>query len=234
MSARDRLAVVSQGSRASIEARLGYQFEDANLLGAALTHGSIGRRSMDYQRLEFLGDRVLGLAVAHALYDQHNADAEGQLAMRLSSLVRGEQCAAVGEALGLEEFIIVGATEKIKGVQRTRSILGDVVEALIGAIYLDAGWDVARDFVLRHWEPLIAQGSTAEKDAKTFLQEWALARSFSLPRYEVVSRTGPDHRPEFTVALSVGKLDRIEGRGANKQSAEMDAARNLLARESLR
>jgi ribonuclease III len=234
MGARDRLAVVSQGSRASVEARLGYQFRDASLLSAALTHGSIGRRSVDYQRLEFLGDRVLGLAVAHALFDQHVADAEGQLAMRLSSLVRGEQCAAVGEALGLEEFIIVGATEKIKGVQRTRSILGDVMEALIGAIYLDAGWDVARDFVLRHWEPLIAQGSTAEKDAKTFLQEWALARSLSLPRYEVIARTGPDHRPEFTVALSVGKLDRIEGRGTNKQAAEMDAARNLLARESLR
>ncbi len=232
--ARDRLASVPPDSLAAVEELIGHRFKDASLLRAALTHGSIGRRSVDYQRLEFLGDRVLGLTVAHALFDLHSGEAEGQLAMRLSALVRGEQCAAIGEALGLEDFIIVGATEKLKGVQKTRSIMGDVVEAIIGAVYLDAGWEAARAFVLKHWASLITSGSTAEKDAKTFLQEWALARSLALPRYEIASRTGPDHRPEFTITLTVGKLEVIEGKGSSKQLAEMDAAGKFIAREGLR
>jgi ribonuclease III len=216
------------------EAQLGLHFNDPSLLLQALTHGSSGRKSVDYQRLEFLGDRVLGLVIADLIYQQGKDETEGQMAVRHSALVRGEQCATIGEALRLDELIIVGATEKAKGVQRTRSIIGDVVEAVIGAIYVDGGIDPARQFIERHWQPLMDAGSLQTKDPKTFLQEWALARAMALPRYDIKLRTGPEHLPEFTVALSVGRLSPIEGRGRSKQSAEMDAAQNFLVREGLR
>jgi ribonuclease III len=229
MAAADISATIS-----SVERILDYQFGDKVLAHRALTHGSSGRKSDDYQRLEFLGDRVLSLVVAELLYRLHSDENEGQMATRHSALVKGEACAAVGEKLGLHDHIFVGASEKLKGVQKTRSIVGDVVEALIGAIYLDGGLEAARAFINRHWAELIEMPDVTVKDAKTFVQEWALARAMPLPRYEVTSRTGPEHLPEFTVVLTVGRYGGSEGRGPSKRAAEMSAAGAFLAREGIR
>jgi ribonuclease III len=214
--------------------RLGYDFKDPQLLDHALTHGSLPKASDNYERLEFLGDRVLGLVIAEALYRQHGRDREGKLAARHSTLVRGELCADVAEKLGLSEIVKVGVAEKRLGVNRMRSILGDVMEAVIGAVYMDAGMDVARHFVLRHWAEHLQKPETARKDAKTFVQEWVLARGTSLPLYEVTERSGPEHQPEFTVRLTVAKFGQAEGRGRSKQIAEMAAAQNFIESGKLR
>ncbi len=218
----------------SLVHRIGYRFRDDQLLKVALTHGSSNRRATDYQRLEFLGDRVLSLVIADALYRQHSEENEGQMATRHSALVRGETCADIGNALGIAEFIIVGVSEKRKGVQHMRSVIGDVVEALIGAIYLDGGFDAAQTFIMKGWTDALAKPSALEKDPKTFLQEWALGRALSLPRYEIRGRTGPEHQPEFTVGLVVGTFLAVEGKGPSRQSAEMAAASAFLSREGLR
>jgi ribonuclease III len=214
--------------------RLGYAFNDMTLVRMALTHGSSHRMAKDYQRLEFLGDRVLGLVMAELLYRQHANEREGQMATRHSSLVKGEVCAEIADQLGLGDFIIVGVTEKRMGVQRVKSVLGDVLEAVIGAVYLDGGLEAARVFIERLWKDVLLRPTALEKDPKTFLQEWALGRAMALPRYEIKARSGPEHAPEFTVALMVGKFLPADGKGASRQSAEMSAARNFLAREGLR
>ena len=213
---------------------LGYEFADAALLEQALTHGSLPGTSPNYERLEFLGDRVLGLVIAEALYRQHGTEKEGKLAARHSTLVRGEACADVAEKLGLADIVKVGVAEKKLGVNRTRTLLGDVMEAIIGAIYMDGGMDAARDFVLRNWADILKKPETARKDAKTFLQEWLLARGTALPLYEVIARTGPEHQPEFTVRLTAGKHGQAEGKGRSKQVAEMEAAQNFIAAKELR
>jgi ribonuclease-3 len=221
-------------SNRELTEKTGYSFQNETLLKVALTHGSSNRKADDYQRLEFLGDRVLSLVIAEALFRQHEAENEGQMATRHSSLVRGDACAEVGMRIGIGEYVIVGTTERKKGVQHMQSVVGDVVEAFIGAIYIDGGFDKARDFVMRFWADALAQPQAIEKDPKTFLQEWALGRALSLPRYEIKGRTGPEHQPEFTVALAVGKFDAAEGKGPSRQSAEMAAAKMFLSREGLR
>jgi ribonuclease III len=217
-----------------LERVIGYHFNDPVLCEHALTHGSRQSKRADYQRLEFLGDRVLSLVIADDLFRRFSVEQEGQLAARLSQLVRGETCAAVGQALGLDQFIIVGQVEKSKGVQRIASVLGDVVEALIGALYLDGGLEVARSFILRWWNDLLIKSPADLKDAKTFVQEWALARAMPLPLYEVVGREGPEHAPVFTISLKVGPHDHATGVGASKQAAEMAAATAFIIREGLR
>ncbi len=219
---------------AELSERLGYSFKDHALVRMALTHGSSHRKAVDYQRLEFLGDRVLGLIIAEMLYLQHGDETEGQMATRHSALVKGEMCAEIADKIGLEDFIIVGATEKRLGVQRVRSVLGDVLEALVGAIYLEGGIRPAQEFIKHHWAAALLRPTALEKDPKTYLQEWALARALPLPRYDIVARTGPEHAPEFTVSLAVGKFHLTDGKGASRQSAEMSAARNFLMREGLR
>lgn len=213
---------------------LGYGFRDAKLFEQALTHGSLPKASDNYERLEFLGDRVLGLVIAEALYRQHGGEREGKLAARHSTLVRGDMCADVAEKLGLAEIVKVGVAEKKLGVNKMRSILGDVMEAIIGAIYMDGGMDAARDFVLKHWAVHLAKPETARKDAKTFVQEWVLARGAALPVYEVTARVGPEHQPEFTVKLSVGKYGEAHGSGRSKQIAEMAAAQQFIEASGLR
>ena len=221
-------------AHSKLEERLGYKFEREGLLDAALTHGSQQKAETDYQRLEFLGDRVLNLVIADELYLRYPDEKEGQLAARLSLLVRAEACARVGEALALGEFIVVGPVERKKGVQRMASVLSDVTEALIGALYLDGGLDVARSFILTHWQAMLTQAPESLKDAKTFVQEWALGRGLPLPAYEVQKREGPDHAPRFTILLQVGQLAPSQGQGTSKQLAEMDAASAFIAREGLR
>jgi ribonuclease III len=217
-----------------LEDLTGHQFKNPVLCEHAFTHGSKQSKRADYQRLEFLGDRVLSLVIADALYSRFNTEQEGMLAARLSQLVRGETCALVGQRLGLDQFIIVGQVEKSKGVQRISSVMGDVVEALIGALYLDGGLEIARAFILKNWDEMLSKSPADNRDSKTFVQEWALARAYQLPLYEVVKREGPEHAPVFTISLKVGSCEFAQGAGASKQAAEMAAAAAFIAREGLR
>ena len=219
---------------AKLSDRLGYVFGDADLLQQALTHGSSGRKAKDYERLEFLGDRVLSLVIADQLYRDYRKEKEGKLAARHSAIVRGDVCAAVGEAMGLHDFIKVGDTEKKSGVHKMKSVLGDVVEAVIGAIYIDGGLEAARKVILYFWKDALEHPDSVQKDAKTFVQEWALAQSLSLPRYELAGRQGPEHKPQFTVRLHIEKYNEAQGMGPTKQAAEMAAASAFIAREQLR
>jgi ribonuclease-3 len=214
--------------------RLGYVFKDSELLHQALTHGSSSRRAKDYERLEFLGDRVLSLVIAEALFRNHAKENEGKLAARHSAIVRGNVCAEIGEKIGLQDFIRVGDTEKKTGVHKMSSVLGDAVEALIGAIYMDGGLEAARSVILKLWQDVLIKPDNAQKDAKTFVQEWALAKALPLPRYDLADRTGPEHRPQFTVRVVVDHYDSTEGKGPTKQAAEMAAAAAFIAREQLR
>ena len=217
-----------------LEKLIGYEFRDRELCRNALTHGSRNAKKPDYQRLEFLGDRVLSLIIAEELFTRYSHEQEGQLAARLSLLVRGETCAAIGAQMGLDDFILLGSTEKKNGVQRSGSVLGDVVESLIGALYLDGGLDVARDFTLKQWETRIRAHSASLKDAKTIVQEWALGRALPLPHYEVVAREGLEHSPTFTVELQVGSFAVTKGVGASKRASEMAAAQEFIAREGIK
>jgi ribonuclease III len=215
---------------------LGYAFNDPTLLTQALTHGSApgGKGRITYERLEFLGDRVLSLVIAESLFKQYDKEAEGKLSARLSTLVRGDVCAQIAEELRVGERLSVGAMERKAGVQNIRSVLGDVMEAIIGAVYLDGGYEPARDFILAKWAAVMAQSVTAQKDAKTFVQEWALSLGTALPVYQVISRSGPEHRPVFLIKLSVNKQGDAEGKGPSKQTAEMDAAKAFIAKKGLR
>jgi ribonuclease-3 len=218
----------------ALEKILNHHFAAPDLLEAALTHGSRIGKGPDYQRLEFLGDRVLSLVIAEELYKSYPDEAEGSLAARLSLLVRGETCARIGLDLGIQDFVILGQKEKSKGVQESSSVLGDVVEALIGALYLDGGMDVARAMIEKGWAERLKQSPASLKDAKTFVQEWALGNAFPLPSYQVVSRSGPEHAPLFTMAVTVGPLAAAEASGNSKQGAEMAAAQVFIERERLR
>jgi len=217
-----------------LEALLGHAFADPGLVDAALTHGSRQEAVADYQRLEFLGDRVLSLVVAEELYTRFPQEKEGALAARLSNLVRAETCAKIAEQLNVADFIQVGVVEKRKGVQNMASVLGDVIEALIGALYLDGGLAVAQRFIVQQWEAMFTQAPASLKDAKTFVQEWALGQAMPLPSYVVLGREGPQHAPRFEVSLQVGNLASATGQGPSKQAAEMDAATNFISREGLR
>ena len=228
------LSLQQAAALAKLEDLIGYNFKDASLVAMAFTHGSHKNKLVDYQRLEFLGDRVLSLVIAQELYQRHPEEREGKLAARLSLLVRAEACAAVAHTLGLEEFVLLGTVEKRKGVHQAASVLSDVVEALIGAIYLDGGYAPAQRFILRHWDEMLAKSQGDLKDAKSFVQEWALARALALPQYSVLKRVGSEHAPIFTIGLQVGDLTLAEGQGNSKQVAEMAAAQAFIAREGLR
>lgn len=228
------LTTPAHKAREGLEHKLGHGFADPALLGHALTHGSGKARKGDYQRLEFLGDRVLGLIIAEALFTTFAGESEGAMSARHSALVRAETCAAVAAAMGLGEFVVVGASERRKGLHQSVSVLGDVMEAVIGALYLDGGLAVAKAFILRHWAEALAGQQVVTKDAKTTLQEWALGRGLAIPAYETLARTGPDHAPEFKVRLTVAGHAETTGQGANKRAAEMAAASAFLAREGVR
>ena len=220
--------------REEIAERLGYRFATEALLTEALTHGSTQKHKGDYQRLEFLGDRVLGLVIAEHLFRHHPSEGEGHLTHVLSSLVRSEACADAGDTIGLSDLVIIGTGERAKGMNLNRTVLGDAMEALIAAIYLDGGLEEARGFVLRCWEQLLKAPRMAVKDSKTFLQEWALARALPIPAYRVVSRAGPEHEPVFVVAVDVKDRPSAEGTAKSKRAAEMDAAEQFLKREGIR
>lgn len=219
-----------------LEERLGYRFKDKSLLELALTHKSAvtGKaRTLSNQRLEFLGDRVLGLAVSEMLYRQFPNNLEGDLSQRHTALVRNETCVEVALLLGLGSCLKLGAGERNSGGERNHSILGDACESVMGAIFLDGGYGAAFTMVERYWRPLMTASAEAPRDAKALLQEWALGRGLPVPNYREVERSGPDHRPVFRVAIELPGLMPAEGVGPSKRDAERAAAAMMLAREGI-
>ncbi|MDE3060753.1 MAG: ribonuclease III [Pseudomonadota bacterium] len=212
-----------------LEQRIGYRFRDGGLLKLALTHPSLGRQQSN-QRLEFLGDAVLGMAVARMLYEIYPNDQEGELASRRAALVSGGTLAEVARGIGLGEALHVGASEAQSGGRGNASNLEDALEALIGALYLDGGVEAAQAFIAQHWTPLARKAQIPPKDAKTALQEWAQGRGLPLPAYTLVETTGPAHAPEFTVEAAVQGFPPARAKAASKRAAEQLAAGELLER----
>ena len=220
---------------------IGYEVVRRELFEEALTHPSAlvaerrrGRRRKPvkraYERLEFLGDRVLGLVVADLLWRRFESEPEGHLTRRHTHLVRREALARVAETIGLGRHLVLSRAEAAAGAAANPGILADVCEALIAAIYLDGGFDAATAFVRRFWEPLIEEMEEPPRDPKTALQEWAQARGLVLPTYELVATSGPDHLPLFTVAASMAGGERATATGSSKRLAEARAAAILLDR----
>ena len=219
----------------AFQTKLGHNFTKPDLLLQAVTHASLSSPTRpDNQRLEFLGDRVLGLVMAEALLGADTAAAEGQLAPRFNALVRKETCADVARDLGLGEVLKLGRSEMMSGGRRKEALLGDALEALIAAIYLDAGFPAARAVVLRLWGARVGAVEHDARDAKTALQEWAQARGMAPPVYEEAARTGPDHQPVFTVLVTLANGETEQACAGAKRNAEQQAARSLLARMEMK
>lgn len=214
---------------ASLSEKLGYKFQDEALLRRALTHaGADSERSNE--RLEFLGDRVLGLVVSETLYRRYPHEDEGALTRRVHALVRWEACAKVGEEIGLWDHLVLTRSEAAGGRARG-PIVGSACEAVIAALYLDGGMAAARGFIERQWEKMFADPGADTRDAKTRLQEWAQARGRdgAAPVYSLKEQEGPDHAPRFVVEARVRGFDPVTGEGGSKRQAEQDAAAKLLA-----
>ncbi|NKB27869.1 MAG: ribonuclease III [Rhodobacteraceae bacterium] len=212
-------------------ARLGHRFADPALLIEAVTHPSLTSATRaDNQRLEFLGDRVLGLVVAEALLAADTGAAEGQLAPRFNALVRKETCAGVAQDIDLGAVLKLGRSEMMSGGRRKQALLGDAMEAVIAAVYLDAGLDAARAVILRHWQGQIDTVRDDARDPKTALQEWAQARGLGRPEYALIRRDGPDHAPTFTIEAQLADGQSEQASAPSKRQAEQKAAEALLAR----
>lgn len=207
--------------------RLGHRPVDVSLFERALTHSSADRES--YERLEFLGDRVLGLVMARALYERYPKEPEGQLSRRYNALVARETCAEIGRELGITALLRLGKQARDDGASQSDNVVGDAVEALIGALLLDGGFETAQRFILASWEPYLAGQGRAPHHPKSALQELAEGLGRKPPAYEVIDRSGPPHAPRFTVRVSVRGLGEAEGQGTSKQDAETAAAAALLS-----
>lgn len=211
----------------------GHVFRDFGLMQRALTHSSARGASFDNERLEFLGDRVLGLAIAEVLGEAHPAASEGDLARGYNRLVRGQTCACVARDIGLGAYLILSESEAESGGRNKETILADAIEALLGAIFLEAGFDKARSAVRHLWQSHLAVVPQNAADAKSALQEWAQGRGLALPEYVEIARTGPDHAPLFTSEVRITGMRPARGEGASKRAAEQAAASALLAREGV-
>ena len=213
----------------SFEQRLGYEFSNLSLLVEALTHSSIASDfRKDNQRLEFLGDRVLGLVMAEALLEIDQTAPEGTLAPRFNALVRKETCAEVARQIELGGVLKIGRSEMLSGGRRKDALLGDGMEAVIAAIYKDGGFEVAKAIIINLWGDRIKNVKGDARDAKTMLQEWAQARGQNPPNYEVISRSGPDHAPDFLVKVILDSGETSEALAGSKRQAEQMAAKALL------
>lgn len=217
--------------RTNVETALGYRFKDRSLFERALTHASArgeGRR-FDNERLEFLGDRVLGLAISEALWRSEVPRREGDMARGYNRLVRRETCAAIARKIGLGAQMIMSESEAANGGRDKDTIIANGMEAVLGAIFVEAGFDRARKVILALWQDRIdAIAKASSADPKSALQEWAQGRGYPLPRYAEVSREGPDHAPEFVSQVRVEGLEPAVGRGASKRQAEQAAAKAML------
>jgi ribonuclease III len=236
-SAKTPAKSAANAATSAIEERIGHKFADANLLVTAMTHVSAlkpsRKRGESYQRLEFLGDHVLGLIVSDMLYRSFpNAD-EGEMSKRLADLVRKESCADVAKSLGLADDIKLGAVGAGAGARLRKSVLGDICEAVIGAVYLDGGYQAASEFVERNWTERMKKPRQPLRDPKTVLQEWAQGKGLPTPVYREVERTGPHHDPQFRVAVDLPGLAPAEGVGGSKRAAEKVAASVMIEREGV-
>lgn len=220
---------------AALQERIGHKFADQSLLKRALTHSSLAATSKigDLERLEFLGDRVLGLMTAETLWRKYPKMREGDLAPRFNALVRKETCAKAALALGLDALVKMSAQEEESGGRRKKAILGDVCEALLGALYIDGGLAAAQRVFDLYWTPNLESLSKRHRDAKTTLQEWSQERGLGAPKYEVVNSEGPAHAPAFTIDVTVKGFEPVRAEGQSKRSAQMAAARSFLVREKV-
>jgi ribonuclease III len=229
------------GASDDLAQKMGHAFTRPALLTEALTHPSVieaqrlpkkarrDRAPLHYQRLEFLGDRVLGLVIAETLWRRYPREPEGHLTRRLSELVRREALARVALDIGLDRHLILSPSDVAAGAARNPSILADVCEAVIAAIYLDGGLPAAAAFIAGWWEKLINENPAPPRDPKTRLQEWALSKGLGLPAYRLVATEGPEHALRFTVAARVAESDEASATASSKRAAETDAAAALLA-----
>lgn len=213
----------------ALQDRLGYTFSKPDLLRQAITHSSMSSPGRsDNQRLEFLGDRVLGLVMAQALLEEDTSATEGVLAPRFNALVRKEACADVARQIDLGAALKLGRSEQLSGGRRKLALLGDAMEAVLAAVYLDGGFDAAQALILRLWGTRVSSVEDDAKDAKTSLQEWAQARGLKPPHYEQKSRSGPDHAPVFTIEAQLDNGASAEATAGSKRQAEQAAAKALL------
>lgn len=213
----------------TFEVRLGHEFSKPELLVRAVTHSSMSSPTRDdNQRLEFLGDRVLGLVMAEALLEHDQAASEGQLAPRFNALVRKETCAEVAQEIDLGRVLKLGRSEMLSGGRRKQALLGDAMEAVIAAVYRDAGFETAKKTVLRLWGDRVKTVKADARDAKTALQEWAQARALPPPEYIQIARSGPDHAPQFTIEARLKSGESQSASAGSKRQAEQAAAQALL------
>ncbi len=225
MSGRDHDARLAE-----LEQRIGYVFNDRALLREAVTHGSVdngARKKRDYDRLEFLGDRVLGLIVAERLLDEHQNEQEGQLAPRYNALVNKHACARAARAADLGAALVLSPSEEANGGRGKEAILADICESVIAALYLDSGFETARAFVTKFWGEAFDDVKSAPRDAKTALQEWAAARKRGLS-YVMIKQTGPEHAPHFVIDAVVDGYPPVRGEGGSKRDAQRAAAAAFL------
>ncbi len=217
-----------------LEEHTGHHFLDLKRLERALTHSSVQTPAREnYERLEFLGDRVLGLSVAEMLFDIFPDASEGELSVRLNALVNAETCAEIADQMELARFIHTGSDIKSLNDKRMLNVRADVVEALIATIYLDGGLEAVRPFVKRYWQKRSLETGAGRRDAKTELQEWAHQQRNAHPVYSILDRTGPDHDPSFTVEVTVQGFAPEKGEGRSKRIAEQSAAEAMLYREGI-
>jgi ribonuclease III len=219
-----------------LAARIGHDFSNPALLKLALTHSSARASTKpdeDNERLEFLGDRVLGLAVAELLTDAFPKAPEGELARLFNQLVRAETCAEIAQSWDLGDLILMSGGEAGSGGRRKKTILANTCEAVLGAVFADGGYEAAKRVVRAFWEPQLGVFDLAAPDAKSVLQEWAQGRRLPLPRYLEVAREGPDHAPRFTSEVQIEGVAPERGQGANKREAEQAAALAVLLREGV-
>ncbi len=207
--------------------RIKYQFKDDALLKVALTHSSTGE-SENYERLEFLGDRVLGLVIASLLFKKFPDEKEGDLAKRLASLVQGETLAKLSKRISLGDYIFFSDAEAAAGGADNFHILADVFESLIGAMYLDGGFEPCRKLIEEHWQDVLYTMKEPPQHPKTAIQEWAQAQGLPLPVYEITGQSGPDHAPIFDVSMTVKGYDPVVGSGRSRAEAEKEAAKLFM------
>jgi len=215
---------------AQVERRIGYSFKNRALLREALTHGSVhegDKKRRDYDRLEFLGDRVLGLAVAERLFAENKRLQEGELAPRYNALVNKHACAKAARAAGLGEALVLSPSEEANGGRNKEAILGDICESVIAALYVDSGYEAARSFVMQFWGDAFDEVRGGARDAKTVLQEWAAARKKQL-HYVVIEQTGPEHAPHFVIEAHVDGFPPARGEAGSKREAQRAAASAFL------
>ncbi|GAB5489510.1 MAG: ribonuclease III [Parasphingorhabdus sp.] len=205
---------------------VGRKPKDIALYSRAVTHGSFGEE--DYQRLEFLGDRVLGLTIASELYRRYSSEPEGKLSQRLNGLVSGKFCGEIARSIGVSNHLLLGKQARDDGARQSAKVLGDVMESLIGAVYLDHDFEAAQQFILKHWNAHISGTSKDAQHPKSALQEWTAANNRKVPEYDLVEKTGPHHDLQFRVRVSVSKVGEAEATASSIQAAQTDAAKLFL------